>query len=258
MVRRAPEVSEFDLERLQLGELPAERLRELRDQLAPAQFEQHRQRLAQSDATLRQQLPPAAEFAREVARRRGDRAGGSRAALWAFPALAAAAALLLVLPRAEVDTPPEPTPTERLKGALSPSLRVYRKQGEQAEALQAGSTARSGDVLQLSYVARNRAYGAIVSIDGAGAVTLHSPATEHGSALLEPEGATLLPDAYELDDAPGFERFFFVTSRRRVSVGEVLRAARALAGQPERAAAQPLSLSAGLEQTSFLLRKESP
>ena len=100
--------------------------------------------------------------------------------------------------------------------------------------------------------------GVIVSIDGNGAVTLHAPRDAATSSVLEPEGATLLPDAYELDDAPHFERFFFVTAAERIPVRTVLDAARTLAGQGRRAERAPLPLPSAWQQSSFLLQKEAP
>jgi hypothetical protein len=66
-----------------------------------------------------------------------------------------------------------------------------------------------------------------------------------------------LPHAYELDDAPGFERFFLVTCARAFSVQPVLDAAHAVArGATARTA--PLALPSELEQSSVTLEKATP
>ncbi len=49
---------------------------------------------------------------------------------------------------------------------------------------------------------------------------------------LDPRGPVVLPSAYELDDAPGFERFFLVYSAKPFDVAAVDPAARALAQLP--------------------------
>jgi hypothetical protein len=68
-------------------------------------------------------------------------------------------------------------------------------------------------------------------------------------------GEVRLPSAYELDDAPGFERFFLIASDRPFEVAPVLEAARALAAQPVAARRASLPLAPGLRQTSLALDK---
>jgi len=95
----------------------------------------------------------------------------------------------------------------------------------------------------------------IVSIDGRGAVTLHFPADAGASTALEP-GAHNVPDGFQLDDAPSFERFFLVTSDAPIDVKTVVAAAEALALRG--GSTGPLALPAGLKQTSSIVHKESP
>jgi hypothetical protein len=66
----------------------------------------------------------------------------------------------------------------------------------------------------------------------------------------------MLDYAYQLDDAPGFERFFLVTADRAPAVDEVLAAGRRLASDPRQARQANLALPAGLEQWSVLLAKK--
>jgi hypothetical protein len=73
---------------------------------------------------------------------------------------------------------------------------------------------------------------------------------------LRPEGETRLDYAYRLDDAPGFERFFLVTSERALPIAAVLEAGRRLASDPRQAPRARLGLPAGLEQWSVLLTKK--
>ena len=153
-------------------------------------------------------------------------------------------------------TGPEET---RLKGAR-PHLVVHRQTAGGAETLGAGDPARAGDVLQVGYVAApprgGATYGVILSIDGRGTVTLHHPSGEGPASRLEGEGERLLGHAYRLDDAPGYERFFLVTSPRPFRVSAALEAARKLAVSPRGARLADLELPRGLVQGSLLLVKE--
>ena len=87
-------------------------------------------------------------------------------------------------------------------------------------------------MLQLSYTAGEAKYGVIFSVDGRGSITWHMPAGYRGGSrsapALDAQGQVVLPSAYELDDAPAFERFFLVYSSVPFDVGDVERAARAL------------------------------
>ena len=81
------------------------------------------------------------------------------------------------------------------------------------------------------------------------------------TALTEPDqggdrGRVALDHAFELDEAPGFERFFFVTSEpgEQLPVTEVLEAARKLA-QSEDAKSAALELPQSWKQSSLLLDK---
>jgi hypothetical protein len=228
-------VSDWRLERMRHGEIP-------RDPSAA-------ERLAALDASDREILAahPPARVAAEVRRTAqiGDRSR-IRALLFLTPAAAAAALAVVVLGRAPV----APEETTREKGALAPHLVVHRRASGGPELLRDGATARPGDVLQLSYVAAGRGYGVIVSLDGRGQVTLH------WSAALDGGGAVPLPDAYELDDAPGFERFVLVTARAPFDAEAIVAAARALARDPARAHERPLEIAGGLEQSSLLLEKK--
>ncbi len=257
------------LERIALGELPPQTLEAARERLErePGGVA----RLARLDADSRQTLEryPPAGVAAEVARR--ERVARARAELsqqgepqgWhglslSLPVAASLALLFMSAPR-ELPEPSRMTrplvelDTVRIKG--SPRLRVHRQGTGEPELLPDHAQARQGDVLQLSYVAAGRRHGVVVSVDGRGAVTLHHPMTSAGSTELGTGEAVALAHAYELDDAPGFERFLFVTSDRPLEVAAVVEAARVLARQPSEARTRPLPLPGSLDQTSFTLEK---
>jgi anti-sigma factor RsiW len=208
-------VSDYLIERLVAGDLSAERAAEVQARLAAEPDGQARiaQLRASNEEILR--AHPPAEVAEQI-RRRAARPAAVRAPRWlslGVPmTLAAAFALVLVV---RGTTGPGHAGAddvyERIKGA--PSLRVYRKAAAgRVERLQDGATTRSGDQLQLSYLASGRRFGAVLSVDGAGQVTFHLPAVAGPAVQLNSHGETALASSYELDAAPGFERFLFVTS----------------------------------------------
>ena len=239
-------------------------------ELSPAQEKRVREALEDNDI-LRARLAGITESNREILsaypaervvpaiRERLLREGGTRRkrpqpVLWVLPVAAMVVLLLsffVVRERAGMDE-------TRLKG-LTPHLSVFRKTPAGAEELRSGALARRGDVLQLSYVAGDAKFGAIVSVDGRGHVTWHLPAGYAGGAGsapgLDPKGQVVLPSAYELDDAPAFERFFLVFASAPFNLGDVDRAARALAARTATAGQDPLGLPGGLGQFSLVVKK---
>ena len=187
---------------------------------------------------------------------------------WVGAAMSVAAVLLIVraterppgelLDQAPGQAPGEPSPgvdpTERSKGPTR--LLVFRQAGQQAEQLGANAVVRAGDVLQLRYNAGGRGYGVIASVDGAGVVTLHYPLPEGAppEATAMARDTTALPSAYALDDAPRFERFFFITANEPLDVPRTLAALRALAVREDSETAR-LELPARFHQWSLSLRK---
>jgi hypothetical protein len=142
----------------------------------------------------------------------------------------------------------------RIKG--TPRLLVFRQVGEQAERLAADAFVRAGDVIQVRYNPAGQSHGVIASVDGAGVVTLHFPLSEDAppEETVMSTKKTALPNAYALDDAPRFERFFFITANEPVDVQQVIAAVRELARRGDSATAA-LELPAGLRQWSLRLRK---
>ena len=144
----------------------------------------------------------------------------------------------------------------RVKG-LAPGLVIHRKRGDTIERLPAHAMARTGDLVQISYVAAGNRHGVILSMDDRGLVTLHHPVDVDASTALRIRGEQPLPHAYLLDDASGFERFVFVTSGDvPLDVATVMDAARSTA-HAAGAEQQPLDLPSGWHQTSVTLSKSS-
>ena len=95
----------------------------------------------------------------------------------------------------------------------------------------------------------------LLSIDGSGPghAALAEPGT-HAAAARAGRRVRLL-SSYELDDAPGFERFFLVAAGESFDVGAILRAARALGSQPSAARHALLPLPTAFAQASLALDK---
>jgi len=134
-------------------------------------------------------------------------------------------------------------------------LLVFRKNKEDVEILDSGTLSNKGDLLQLAYVAAHEPYGIILSIDGRGEISLHFPEDKNGSTELLMNKKSLLPHAIELDDAPDFERFFFITSKNKINVQDVLLLVEELAKNPGRLRESELDLAEGMEQYSVLIIK---
>lgn len=217
--------------------------------------------LPTEDAIFRARYPIDEEMRRIDSKMRIAAAGDERknrawiASAFIGPALAVGIALLLVgVPNGGIDPALNPDGVTTAKG-LEPKLRLYRKRDSGPERIGTGTLAREGDVLQLGLVAGSAHHGVVVSIDGRGTVTLHHPIDPSAETALS-SGERMLPEGYELDDAPEFERFFFVTTDGPTDVSTVMHAAEALAASGlSRDAA--LSLPKPYAQTSVMVRKEA-
>jgi hypothetical protein len=256
-------VPDLYLERYLLGELPEEergRIERLVD-LDP-ELRGRLDTLKRSDSEVAQRYP-----AREVAERIRGRARvedaaaprratsfGQLTAVWLAPAVAAATVVLAV--GAAVVPTPSPGDGILLKGAEA-ELVVFRKTASGSERLEAGAPATPGDLIRVGYRAAGQAYGAIVSTDGHGSVTQHLPSSGGRAASLETGGTVLLESSYELDDAPRWERFYFVTGGEPFGLDLVRQAARRVATTGSETAPPTLELPRGLEQSVFSLTKES-
>jgi hypothetical protein len=147
------------------------------------------------------------------------------------------------------------TPSDiRVKGE-GPNIKIYRKTPEGSESLRDGATAYPGDLIRIGYQAAGSAYGIILSVDGWGKATMHLPRDGRRAVRLNKDGRVLLDFALELDDAPNWERFYFVTGDTPFDVNPVLEAV----GQIElnRAVDQPeeLVLPEDFGQFVFSLEK---
>ena len=258
--RRIPDIA---LEQYLLGELPKREMAEVNRLLE--RDDGLRARLEELKLSNREILDhyPANEMSRKIQSKLDHPSTqGSLLRPWPMRALVAAATLILLvllLPK-EFDSvrPIETTSTQRAKGS-EPQLKLYRKTPTGSEALEDGARVAPGDVIRIAYLAAGRSYGVIASVDGRGTVTLHVPSHGNQSVKLKNDGQILLDFALELDDAPRWERFYFVAGDTPFEVASVLEAAEQI--DIERSADRPerLNVSNGLDQFVVTLAKgENP
>jgi anti-sigma factor RsiW len=230
------------LERFRRGELPPDAMRKLQERCEhDPDMRAALAALAASDAEILASLPPEI-FLRQLHQRDKLTQATERMkspahettplpqalsrkrfqpkSAWLRPAFSLAVASLIALPaailylRQPAGLPftgaQTEQPSERLKG-LEPKLVLFRKALQGAEPLHPGDPVGPGAILRIGYQAAGLRYGAILSCDGNGQVTVHFPVQGEQAATLE-AGESLLPTAYELDAAPEYERFFLVTA----------------------------------------------
>lgn len=259
-------VSEYYLERYALGELPDEEGKEIRRLSSSIpEIQAALEDIKSSDQDILALYPPLAVKASLMTQlAETSKKPFPLKRVLTISSAAAVLTLILVLPLLKQKPPIIYPDTEQdvtlVKGIpkvdLSKTqLLVYRKMQDQVEILTDGKHASPGDLLQLAYVTAEEPYGIILSIDGRGAVTLHFPGSQGESTKLELNKQSLLPNAIELDDAPKFERFFFLTSKSPIDVDDVLREAQNLTKNPEQIQQKKLDLPASFKQYSILILK---
>lgn len=218
-------ISDYQLERYLLREGTDDELADLDRRLADdPELAQRLAALERSNEELHRRYPP--EWMRGQIELKLKRAPGRRAKrtwsgyrLWAVPAVALILAVVAV-PTLLDDQETAEVPATRIKGGeQEPRLLVFRKLASGAERLQDGALAQSGDLVRLAYRSGGLQYGAILSVDGRGTVTQHLPAT--GAEAVPLAAQDTLDVAYELDDAPRWERFYLVAADRRFGLAAV-------------------------------------
>ena len=244
------DVPDYLLERYLLRELPAGQQTALERAIEmDAQLAARLQALAEDNADQLRRYPTA-WMAGQIEAKRVQRAPQKRRTrsrgLWAIPAVAVALAVV-ALPLWE-----RPLPSDtRIKGTKGPALQVFLDGERGVERLPDSSLVRPGDVVQLAYRSGGYAYGAIFSLDGRGALTRHLPVAGALATALVQDVADTLDFAYELDDAPDWERFYLVAAAHPFALDLVERALRT--------DAESLGLSEEYSVSTFILRKpEAP
>ena len=256
-----PRVPDLLLERYRLGEMtPDEGAAFERRLHGDEELRQRLRALDASDEEIRRRYP--AEVLGSQVRRRleagakdAPRTAGARffGLRWKTAAVLAGVLVLAVL----VGPPllgPGDGPGDRVKG-LEPTLLLFRKTPEGSEPLKDGATARAGDLIRIGYRAAGQRWGVIVSVDGRGVVTRHLPRDGAHAARLPTESQALLDSAYELDDAPRWERFYFVAGPAPFDTAPILEAANRVAASGSAGPPPALPLRMAVKQSSVLLIK---
>ena len=238
---------DWKLERYLLGELPGSEVEAIRRQAEVDEVLRNRlSALEQSNEELRERYR-SDWMVDQVQRRLNEtsvaaRRRTSRAWLWALVPAAAAIVLL-------IRTANQPLLQNRLKGG-GPQLQMFRKAPAGVEQLENGHTAAEGDLIRIRYRTGRHPYGVILSVDGRGTVTVHLPEKGTTAAALEPGRTDMLGFAYELDDAPRWERFYFVTNPSPFDVSPILNGIDKQRDPPD-----SLALGAAFAQQTFTIRK---
>jgi hypothetical protein len=256
--------SQWKLERYVLGELPSREMAALQKRESEdPEFHQAAQYLRESAQEILEQYPAAAIVPEIVGkiepgtRRQADLARSRRLnlkrLLIASPILASFLAVLLIVFHE--------SPGTRVKGgeAVDNSrarIVIFRKKDSKIELLKHDDRVRSGDLIQIAYKAAGNKFGVIVSRDGRGGVNLHFPENSEASTRLKDQSSVLLPSAYELDNAPRYECFYFITAMEEIDIREALARVKAAGRLPDYPARAVLDLPAAWEQFHILFNKE--
>ena len=223
-------VPNWKMERYLLGELPASEMAALKTQESEsAEFSSQIEWLRNSNEELLAEYPAKGAAEKMQANLRKFAVIEPVKSKWLVP-LSACAAILITMTALITVFSGENTAENglivinedgiRVKG-LKTGLEIWRKISDSVEKLSNNSEARAGDLLQMRYIAEEKCYGILLSIDGNGTLTVHLSG-EHGKAAkLEAGKIISLESSYELDDAPRFETFYFFTSKEEFALASV-------------------------------------
>ena len=228
-------IPDWKLEKYLTGDLPAEEMREIRDMEANDEIFAGRVKMMREDNAAILKKLPFEKLSEKISAMPGRSSAGNTVRVnFKLVKFAAAAALVLAVVsvalfgQREITTPVQSTndgaPMDvamvtdvensmgdtRIKG-LDARMEVWKKIGDSAVQMSNLDEAREGDEIQLRYSVPEKCFGLLFSMDGNGTLTMHM-AEGNKAVALEPGKMTTLPFAYKLDNAPKFEKFFFLTS----------------------------------------------
>lgn len=146
--------------------------------------------------------------------------------------------------------------TTTTKG-MDQAILVFLQGKSGYQEIRSGSTVKSYDSVQLAYRPGSSVYGLVFSLDGNMRLTLHHPESFNAPAVLGGTAQTLLPYAYQLDDAPNFERFYLAGSKESFDLQALWKdLERQAASQKPAAGTIPaLRFPAGFQVSTFDVRK---
>ena len=231
-------IPDWKLERYLTGDLPESDMREIREMEAADEIFANRVKMLREDNAAILKKLPFEKLSEKIAMMPGrSNAGAGNTVRVNFKLVKFAAAAALVLAVVTVALFSQRSLSEqsgtvlataantqlmevamadqnddvRIKG-LSARMEVWKKTGDSAVQMENLGEAREGDEIQLRYAVAEKCFGLLFSMDGNGTITMHM-GHENRAVELEPGKMTTLPFAYKLDNAPKFEKFFFLTSK---------------------------------------------
>ena len=233
-------IPDWKLEKYLTGDLPAEEMREIREMEAADEIFANRVKMLREDNAAILKRLPFEKLSEKIAAMPGrSNAGAGNMVRVNFKLVKFAAAAALVLAVMTVAVFSQRSLSEqggtvlvtaantqvmevamadasgddgvRIKG-LSARMEVWKKTGDSAVQMENLGEAREGDEIQLRYAVAEKCFGLLFSMDGNGTITMHM-GPGNRAVELEPGKMTTLPFAYKLDNAPKFEKFFFLTSK---------------------------------------------
>lgn len=247
-------IPDLKLERYLLGELPKPEMETIDKALENSLDLQSRLLALKTSNEEIQALYPSDQMVRQIESRTSNTIPGPFQKYKPLLALAAVLSLAIFvsvwIPGPEIQmlggvTPDQLQEKTRIKG--NARLFLYRKTDQGIESLTNGSVAHQGDRIQIYYHAGDSQHGAIFSVDGNGIFTQHLPDTGDQSASLTQGDPVALEFSYELDNAPKWERFYFITSNTTFDLKSIQNAFKSNTDS--------LQLNATLKQFVFTLHK---
>lgn len=224
-------IPDWKLEKYLTGDLPAEEMHEIRKMEATDEIFANRVKMLREDNAAILKKLPFEKLSEKIAMMPGrSNAGAGNTVRVNFKLVKLAAAAVLVLAVVTVALFSQRSLSEqntqlmevamadvsgddglRIKG-MDARMEVWKKTGDSAVQMENLGEAREGDEIQLRYAVAEKCFGLLFSMDGNGTITMHM-GHENRAVELEPGKMTTLPFAYKLDNAPKFEKFFFLTSK---------------------------------------------
>lgn len=198
-------------------------------------------------------LPRTMDMVEQRARRRFWHRSLARWSL--LPALAAAAALVLVVHGRDVPSAPEPE--LGIKGAAT--LRVFVQRSGRGVQVRDGDRLAPGDQIRFVVQPGGARYVLVASVDGTGNATIYFPYDGRESGRIADDPRIELPGSIVLDAAAGPERIYALFSREPVRAETVKRRLGAIGARGPEAIRHEKRLDvAGVGQASLLFEKATP
>ena len=139
---------------------------------------------------------------------------------------------------------------------LDSRIILYLKEGSDSRILKEGDLLKEGDELRIAYFSGNAPYGVILSIDGRNTITVHYPYGDGQNPLISTGKEVRLDFSYELDDAPKYEKFYFITSRNTFDTSLIIDKTKEMLKQNAKDLPNGIALGEQFAQFSILVQKE--